>query len=108
MLQLESWAAAGAVVISVATLIYNWLTRGSRYNAKKIAAIESQMEEREDKTSEMGQRISAEIRRENGVVHARVDDVAKTINRVEGEVKAIGRTVNLINKHLLDQAGNKS
>ena len=105
--QLESWAAIGAVFISVGTLIYNWLTRGSRYNAKKITSIDSRMDDHEEKTSDMEQRLSAEIRKETGAVHKRVDDVARTINRVEGEVNSIGKTLNLINKHLLDSGTRK-
>ena len=106
--QLESWIAIIAGVISVGSLFYSWLTWRSRYNAKKINAIEARQEEHEEQTSQMEQRLSGEIRSEVGRVHSRVDDVAKSINTVEGEVRAIGKTVNLINKHLLDQAGKKS
>lgn len=105
---LKSWAYLTTVVISIGALIYSWLTSRSKANSSAIGEFRSQLDGHGDRLLRLESATEAlpELRREIGQVHVRVDDVATTTAKIDGQLSGINRNMDIITKHLLADGGN--
>lgn len=100
----ESVIAIGAGVLSMASLMYSWITWRSRANTKRIVEVEGRMDQVEGDLKELEVGMLRKTYAEIGEVHKRVDAIDKQVGRIEGELKGISRTLTLINQHLIENS----
>jgi len=102
------WIDILQAVLTAAVGLYVWIVNRTRVNAARIRKLEDDIDSRLD---DHGDRITAvEAAVEHGPsredlsrIHARLDEVASVVARIEGENKATARNVALIHQHLLER-----
>ena len=96
-----------ATGLSLGAMVYSWLTARSKANASAIDDITVALGKHNERIIRLegaGQQLQTdvpEMRREIGRVHERVDDVARTVASLDGQMAGITRNVDLITQHLL-------
>lgn len=118
---MESFERLVVIVAGVFSLIsagYSWVTWRSRANSQRLDKVENRIEEAEGgfverlessraEADERQQKEHAEIRGELLEVHKRLNGIARTVNRLDGEIKSQGSILRLINQHLLGKGESK-
>ena len=109
-----------ATLISIAAMVYSWLTARSKVNASEIKTIRENMA-RADTVSQMQKKDSVhddrltrietrvdqladampEIRKEIAMVHRRMDDLSGTVHKIDGAMTSVVQTNKLVLQHLL-------
>ena len=103
------WFQLIQALITVAVFLYVWVTNRHKANA---SSIESMRTELSTELNEMDDRL---IRVEKDVqhlpthedmarLHSRVNETAQRLTSMEGELKQINNTMQLMHKHLLNGA----
>jgi hypothetical protein len=95
--QLILWALLG---------IYTWFSNRHRVTNKRIESLETSVDERIDGQSERIIRIEERLshlpgQADLGELHEKVNELSTSTGEVRGEIRAIHRTVSMINEHLM-------
>ena len=109
------WFDVAQFVLTGLIGIYVWNSNRQRATKTAIDRVESQAKEDismlDDRLDEHNDRLVSLERdmkhlpniKDIGGVHHRVDQVAQAVKGVEGEMKQINNTMQLINQHLLEK-----
>ena len=103
-------------LITIGAYIYTWLTNKSKANESSIEDIAEKLAGHDTRLSivennlrqiaEMRQEVRSdikELRSEIGAVHSRIDTVASTVSTTEGQLRQIGRSLDvLVKAHIED------
>jgi uncharacterized protein YoxC len=96
--------------------IYLFISRNQTANRKetdeKIGTVNSDLKDTNRKIERHGQRISvleesvrcAPSHKDLGEIYGKVNKVSESVQKIEGAMKGMNNTVQLIHKHLLDSA----
>lgn len=87
----------------VALGVYTWVVNRTKVNRTAIRAVE-------DSVGELSRRVSmveTDMRHlpqhsDMGELHEKVNAIANSIGKLEGELDGVGRTLSMINQHLLN------
>ena len=109
-----------ATLISIAAMVYSWLTARSKVNASEIKTIRenmaradtvSQMQKKDGVHDERLTRIETrldhladfipEVRKEISQVHRRMDDLTGAVHKIEGTLSGVATGNRLVLEHLL-------
>ena len=73
--------------------------------AARVSALEGRAGSIEERTAVLEERTRKHERSLEGIgrLHARIDGVAETTGRIEGEITQMNRTLNLMLRHLLGE-----
>jgi hypothetical protein len=87
---------------------YNWLTSRHRVTTSRIDELEESVDERIDLQGTRIIRIEETLKHQPGddalgVLHDKVNGVSHSVGEIRGEIRAIHRTVNMINEHLISR-----
>lgn len=88
--------------------VYVWLVNRTRVNAARIRKMEDDIDGRLDDTEHRLTKVETAVehgpsRQDLGKIHKRLDEVAQTVSRIEGENHAMARNIDLIHQHLLER-----
>ena len=102
------WIDIMQAALTAAIGVYVWLVSRTRVNAARIRKLEDDIDGRLDDHDQRLARIESAIvhgpkREDFGKIHARLDEVAGLVARIEGENQAMARNIDLIHQHLLER-----
>ena len=104
---IKTYAYLASAALSIGTLLYAWLSARGKANASAISELDEQLGEHNVRLVRIEGALETlpELRQEIGRVHARVDDVAATTHKIDGQLGGIDSNVKLITNHLVGGGG---
>lgn len=101
------WVDVGQFLITGAIGVYLWWERQSDSTRQRIDSLETDVDARLDNQGMRLSRVEAKVdqlpsHEDIGDLHARINDVARGMNTMSGEMSGIKTTLNLIHQHLLN------
>lgn len=96
------WDVVITLMLGV-NVIYTWVVNRSKANASAIKSVDNRVSKLDSRVG----RLESDIHHlpshdDLGAIHEKVNDVAKGMEGLRGELSAINRTLGLINEHLLN------
>ena len=105
---LRFWLDELHIVIAAGIGVYGWLVRRIHVLSGRIRDLGASTDERMDSQDQRLTRVESDIehgptRSDFSRIHNRIDEVAASISRIEGESHAAARNIDLIHQHLLER-----
>lgn len=100
------WFDVAQGFFTLAVAVYVWLANRRKANQAEIDNVNMRVRHAEDRVLKL-EAIKAYLpsNEEIGQIHSRVDQVGQGLKGMEGELKQINNTMQLIQQHLLAEKG---
>lgn len=104
---LDFWWKVAITVLNAGFCIYMYLVTRNRVTNERITTLQENVDTRLDDHSDRLARIEqdalhAPTHEDLKRIHARIDETAKSMARIEGEFAGTNHTLNLIHEYLLN------
>lgn len=101
-----AWRFWWDVVITVllgANVVYSWVVNRSKANASAIKEVDTKVIDLKERVTELENEVKHLPDHDDlGALHEKVNSVDRGIGELKGELRAINRTMQLINEHLIN------
>lgn len=99
------WFQFLQALITVAVFLYVWVTNRHKANASSIDELSTELNEMDDRLIRIEKDVQHMPTHEDmAKIHSRVNETAQRLTSMEGELKQINNTMQLMHKHLLNGA----
>ena len=102
---LRNWLYVVATGLSVAAMVYAWLTARSKNNSVEIKSMRDAGQAQDRRLIKLESQVDnlLGVYTEISRIHGRIDEIAKTTENTNGQLKMLNGSVSMINKFLLGQ-----
>lgn len=97
------WFQLGQALITAAVFLYVWVTNRHKANASSIDDLSTDLGEMDDRLIRIEKDVEhMPTHRDMEKLYNRFNDTAQRLKEVEGQLKQINNTMQLMHKHLLN------
>jgi hypothetical protein len=99
------WFQVVQAILTAVVFLYVWLTNRHKVNSSSIADLSKELNEIDVRLIRVEKDVQHMPTHEDmGAIHNRVNETAQRLTSMEGELKQINNTMQLMHKHLLNGA----
>jgi tetrahydromethanopterin S-methyltransferase subunit G len=105
---LSFWLQAAQALLTGAVFLYVWVTSRQKANTTAIKEVHASLSEEINKVDDRLIQVEKDIeyapsRADFDKMSSRINTISDSVNHVEGELKQMNNTLQMINDHLINQ-----